>query len=319
MVPVTVNPGVCPRRTYEAAECAWIRFEPCVDDSDCAINLKCCNNGCGLQCIAPVYYGLPQPRNHLHVALSKTRVRTEMTFGILKARFNCLRRSRVSPERASLLVDASAILQNKAIIRKEKSQITSSLDPLFIDDDNLPASRHWFQRNLKSTLNSSGIPTEQFSSHSFRIGAATTAAQRGLPDHQIKMLGRWSSQAFETYITLDKHNKHLLLSPACFHLDAMGAPPFQSMSFPFGRRGGPPFLNRCVIFHDFNHGGSSVRIAVWALIRKEDWRYQGSSHHRRLELPKRPEVIRFQWKLAFLSCKERQIHQCRVLGILSVN
>ncbi|XP_039514678.1 keratin-associated protein 10-4-like [Pimephales promelas] len=59
MVPVTVNPGVCPRRTYEAAECAWIRFEPCVDDSDCAINLKCCNNGCGLQCIAPVYYGLP--------------------------------------------------------------------------------------------------------------------------------------------------------------------------------------------------------------------------------------------------------------------
>jgi site-specific recombinase XerD len=91
-------------------------------------------------------------------------------------------------------------------LHQRKSQITSSLDPLFIDDDNLPASRHWFQRNLKSILNSSGIPTKQFSSHSFRIGAATTAAQRGLSDHQIKMLGRWSSHAFETYVRSDLHN-----------------------------------------------------------------------------------------------------------------
>ena len=91
-------------------------------------------------------------------------------------------------------------------LHQRKSQITSSLDPLFIDDKNLPASRHWFQKNLKSILNSSGIPTKHFSSHSFRIGAATTAAQRGLSDHQIKMLGRWSSHAFETYVRSDLHN-----------------------------------------------------------------------------------------------------------------
>ncbi len=30
---------------------------------------------------------------------------------------------------------------------QRKSQITSPLDPLFIDDKNLPASRHWFQKN----------------------------------------------------------------------------------------------------------------------------------------------------------------------------
>ena len=36
----------------------------------------------------------------------------------------------------------------------------------------------------------------QFSSHSFRIGAATAAAQSGIPDHLIKTLGGWTSDAY---------------------------------------------------------------------------------------------------------------------------
>ncbi len=89
---------------------------------------------------------------------------------------------------------------------QRKSQITSPLDPLFIDDKNLPASRHWFQKNLKIILNSSGIPTKHFTSHSFRIGAATSAAQRGLSEHQIKILGRWTSNSFESYVRADPHH-----------------------------------------------------------------------------------------------------------------
>ena len=37
----------------------------------------------------------------------------------------------------------------------------------------------------------------QFSGHSFRIGPAATAAQKGLPDHVIKRLGCWSSVAYQ--------------------------------------------------------------------------------------------------------------------------
>ena len=39
-----------------------------------------------------------------------------------------------------------------------------------------------------------------FSSHSFRIGAATIAACNGIPDHLIQALGRWTSNAYQLYI-----------------------------------------------------------------------------------------------------------------------
>ncbi|XP_067309065.1 uncharacterized protein [Pseudorasbora parva] len=84
-----------------------------------------------------------------------------------------------------------------------EAQISSQLDPLFIDENNLPITRHWFHKKLKYILTNSGIQAHLYSSHSFRIGAATTAAQKGLPDHQIKLLGRWSSDAFQSYIRSD--------------------------------------------------------------------------------------------------------------------
>ncbi|KAJ4936975.1 hypothetical protein JOQ06_001559 [Pogonophryne albipinna] len=42
------------------------------------------------------------PQTSFNVAHAKTRVRIEMTFGILKARFTCLRGLRVAPERAAV-------------------------------------------------------------------------------------------------------------------------------------------------------------------------------------------------------------------------
>ncbi len=84
------------------------------------------------------------------------------------------------------------------------SQAKSPLEPLFLDHAGKPVSRTWFQKQLKSVLLSAGISAANFSSHSFRIGAATSAAQKGLTKHQIQTLGRWSSEAFQSYIRTDQ-------------------------------------------------------------------------------------------------------------------
>ena len=55
-------------------------------------------------------------------------------------------------------------------------------------------------RALRQLLQQAGIDSLKYSSHSFRIGAATTAAAAGLPVWLIKNLGRWSSDAYLNYI-----------------------------------------------------------------------------------------------------------------------
>ena len=57
-----------------------------------------------------------------------------------------------------------------------------------------------FIEQVRAALSRAGIPTAGYSGHSFRIGAATAAAQAGVPDSVIQALGRWSSPAFLRYI-----------------------------------------------------------------------------------------------------------------------
>jgi len=52
---------------------------------------------------------------------------------------------------------------------------------------------------LHDILASAGI-SGNFSSHSFRIGAAAVSARNGIPEHQIQALGQWTSSAYLAYI-----------------------------------------------------------------------------------------------------------------------
>ena len=55
---------------------------------------------------------------------------------------------------------------------------------------------------LSACLEHAGYDPGLYKCHSFRIGAATTAATRGFTDRQIQTMGRWKSAAFKRYIRI---------------------------------------------------------------------------------------------------------------------
>lgn len=72
--------------------------------------------------------------------------------------------------------------------------------PLFCFADGSPVKTSHFTQQLQRALNFCGLDSSQYKSHSFRIGAASSAADNGLSDAQIRHLGRWKSDAFKLYI-----------------------------------------------------------------------------------------------------------------------
>ena len=64
-----------------------------------------------------------------------------------------------------------------------------------------PITVNQFNTELRRCLNFCGLNAQRYKSHSFRIGAACLAADKGFSDAQIRALGRWKSDAFKLYIS----------------------------------------------------------------------------------------------------------------------
>ena len=87
-------------------------------------------------------------------------------------------------------------------LRKYLKHHPSGSGPLFQMATGKYLTRAGICKVVKKALAFYGIDSSRYSSHSFRIGAATTAAAAGVPDRTIKALGRWSSDCYQTYICL---------------------------------------------------------------------------------------------------------------------
>ena len=89
--------------------------------------------------------------------------------------------------------------------------------PLFLWKDASTLSSKSLVNALKPTLTRCGFDVSNYNGHSFRIGAATTAAAQGIADSTIKMLGRWQSSAYSLYIKTPGHKlaaaSHSLAQP----------------------------------------------------------------------------------------------------------
>ena len=72
--------------------------------------------------------------------------------------------------------------------------------PLYIFSSGQFLTRDKVTAILRLQLQHLGFATESYAPHSFRIGAATTAAEAGLPPWLIQTLGRWSSNCYTQYI-----------------------------------------------------------------------------------------------------------------------
>jgi hypothetical protein len=72
--------------------------------------------------------------------------------------------------------------------------------------DGQPISKHFFTKHLRATLAFCNLDLHRYQSHSFRIGAATTAASMGFSEIQIQNMGRWNSSAFRKYIRIPTLN-----------------------------------------------------------------------------------------------------------------
>ena len=72
--------------------------------------------------------------------------------------------------------------------------------PLFCFVSGVPLSRDALIRHVRVTLRALGVDVSFYSGHSFRIGAATTAAAVGMEYSFIKTLGRWESSAYLRYV-----------------------------------------------------------------------------------------------------------------------
>ena len=77
------------------------------------------------------------PLQRFNVAHCRTRARVEMTIGILKSRFQCMQKLRITPERACDIIVA-CVLHNIAIIRGEQHPAVQINDPA--DDHPIPAA-----------------------------------------------------------------------------------------------------------------------------------------------------------------------------------
>ena len=82
---------------------------------------------------------------------------------------------------------------------------TNTPGPLFQYQSGSPLTKDALTYEARSLLAMSGVNPMQYAGHSYRIGAATTAASMGLPPPPpppwlIKTLGHWTSDCYERYI-----------------------------------------------------------------------------------------------------------------------
>ena len=71
-------------------------------------------------------------------------------------------------------------------------------------EDNRLLTKGRFIGQVREALTMAGIDAKKYAGHSFQIGAATTAARKGVSSEKIQTLGRWESSTYLLYVRLSR-------------------------------------------------------------------------------------------------------------------
>ena len=113
-----------------------------------------------------------------------------------------LKSSKTDPFRKGILLTIGATNNHLCPVRAMLNYISASSKsgPLFVYKSGKFLNRDDFAQEIRNLLAKGGFEANSYAGHSFRIGAATTAAKANLPTWLIKTMGRWASDCYETYI-----------------------------------------------------------------------------------------------------------------------
>jgi hypothetical protein len=63
---------------------------------------------------------------------------------------------------------------------------------------------------MRKRLHELGLAESDYSGHSFRKGATTDAMNNGIPEHDVRIMGRWKSDSVKLYYKLDPRRLYAL-------------------------------------------------------------------------------------------------------------
>ena len=84
------------------------------------------------------------------------------------------------------------------------NQWSDNSQPLFQIPNGTMLTKSLFRKQLALYMGALHYPPHLHSAHSFRSGCASEAAAAGFLDWEIKLLGRWASDAYQGYIRAPK-------------------------------------------------------------------------------------------------------------------
>ena len=153
----------------------------------------------------------------IHLSVSDMAVDDQVKPSILQV---CIKRSKTDPFRKGVnlfLGRTGSELCPVAAMVDYLCARGMAPGPLFLFTGGKVLSRQRFVDAVRDALKKAKIDQTKYCGHSFRIGAATTAAAKGLEDSIIKTLGRWESTAYLQYVKIPRQQlagvSTLLASP----------------------------------------------------------------------------------------------------------